>query len=165
MKFPEIHFSRHKSDPNTQGSPKILRDLQRYKRISKTSKDTQRHLEISNNLKDIQSIPKDTQRYPIISKTSKATPEKPKEPKILCEIYNYLSWPQRKGAFPDAARQTVKKESLLRKAILIEGEERYRYPRSRQPSSRSSGTCHQATTQKTFQEDYRFVEDCLSSFD
>ena len=82
-------------------SSKIYKDIQKYSKISKTFKAPQRHPKISNNFKDIQSIPRDTQRYPIFSKTSKATPEKSKKPKILCEIYNYLSWSQRKDAFPD----------------------------------------------------------------
>ena len=71
-----------------------MEGLQRATKISKNIQKYQRH----------PKHPRDTQRYPIISKTSKATPERPKEPKILCEIYNYLSWPQRKGAFPDVIK-------------------------------------------------------------
>ena len=74
---------------------KYFKSTLRHSKISKISKDTQRH-------------PKQLQRHPNISKISKDIQshlEKPRVPKMLWEIFNYLGCSVSKGAFPDTVFQ------------------------------------------------------------
>ena len=68
--------------------------LEKSKDIQRHSKQPKKFSLSSKTLKDIQEI----QRHP---KTSKATPKKPRVPKMLGEIFNYLGCSVSKGAFPD----------------------------------------------------------------